>query len=271
MAEPAPAKPPSVGTAAAEPADPSFDYSRIPLGYYDAITREGNGVRRLWHLSKFERVIDYLPRRRGQRLLDIGCFAGTFLAMLDADDFAYQLGVDILPEQIAYAQHHHGRANREFRYIPGLSGPAGLASIEERFDCITFIEVIEHLRVDEIETVLEQAARLLVPGGRLILTTPNYASAWPVLEMLINRFSDLSYEEQHITRFTYWNIVRRLGEIRPAFASEFALEVKTTTHLVTPFLAALSFDGAHRLSRLVPHKLWRVPLGNLVLAVFTRR
>ncbi len=266
MAEPAPAMPPSAEATAA--ADVSFDYSRIPLGYYDTITRDGNGVRRLWHLSKFERVIDYLPRRRGQRLLDIGCFAGTFLAMLDADDFAYQLGVDILPEQIAYAQRHHGRANREFRHIPDLSG---LASIEDRFDCITFIEVIEHLRVDEIETVLEHAARLLVPGGKLILTTPNYASAWPLLEMLINRFSDLSYEEQHITRFTYWSIVRLLGEIRLAFASEFALEVKTTTHLVTPFLAALSFDGAHRLSRLVPHKLWRVPLGNLVLAVFTRR
>ena len=142
MAEPAPATPPSAETAAS---DTSFDYSRIPLGYYDAITREGNGVRRLWHLSKFERVIDYLPRRRGQRLLDIGCFAGTFLAMLDADDFAYQLGVDILPDQLAYARQHHGAAHREFRYLRDL---AELADLDGPFDCVTLIEVIEHLDAD---------------------------------------------------------------------------------------------------------------------------
>lgn len=252
------------GASVAKP----FDYSRIPLGYYDAITREGNPVRRLWHLSKFERVIDYLPRRPGQRLLDIGCFAGTFLAMLDPDEFSYQLGVDILPEQVAYAQEHHGRRNREFRHIADLGG---LAAIDDAFDCITFIEVMEHLPIAEIRIVLEQVARLLKPGGKLVLTTPNYASAWPAIELLINRFSDLSYEEQHITRFTYWNVVRRLGDIWAPFASSFELETKTTTHFVTPFLAAVSFDGAHKLSRMVPHRLWRVPVGNLVLAVFTRR
>jgi 2-polyprenyl-3-methyl-5-hydroxy-6-metoxy-1,4-benzoquinol methylase len=264
MAEPAPSRQPHVVTPDTQP----FDYNRIPLGYYDSITREGKGVRRLWHLSKFERVIDYLPRRKGQRLLDIGCFAGTFLAMVDPDAFTYQLGVDILPEQIAYAQQHHGNDKREFRHIADL---AALSTIDGQFDCITFIEVIEHLRVDEIRTVLEQAARLLAPGGQLIVTTPNYASTWPLLELLINRLSDLSYEEQHITRFTYWNMLRKLSEIWPRFSEEFALETKTTTHFLTPFLAAVSFDGAHRLSRLVPHKLWRVPVGNLVLAVFTRR
>lgn len=243
-----------------------FDYSRIPLGYYDEITREGNPIRRLWHLSKFERVIDYLPRRPGQRILDIGCFAGTFLAMLDEDHFSYQLGVDILEDQIAYARRHHGAAHRRFEHIAELGG---LAAIDDRFDCVTLIEVIEHLRQDEIRVVLEQIARLLRPGGRLVLTTPNYASAWPVLELLINRFSDLSYEEQHITRFTYWNVVRRLGQIWPPFPDRFRLETRTTTHLVTPFLAGLSFERARWLSRAVRHGLWRVPLGNLVLAVFT--
>jgi 2-polyprenyl-3-methyl-5-hydroxy-6-metoxy-1,4-benzoquinol methylase len=246
----------------------TFDYSRIPLGYYDTITKEGNPVRRLWHLAKFERVIDHLPRRPGQRLLDIGCFAGTFLGMLDPAVFEYQLGVDILPEQVAHAQAHHGLPNREFKHIPTL---AGLADLTGSFDCITVIEVIEHLTPDEIRTVLEQSARLLRPGGQLVMTTPNYASTWPILELLINRFSDLSYEEQHITRFTYWNIARRLGEIWPAFPDQFGLDYRTTTHFLTPFLAAFSFEGARRLGRMVPHRLWRLPIGNLVLTVFTRK
>jgi 2-polyprenyl-3-methyl-5-hydroxy-6-metoxy-1,4-benzoquinol methylase len=259
-------RPSDPGTASPPPQP--FDYSRIPLGYYDTITREGNPVRRLWHLAKFERVIDYLPPHSGQRILDIGCFAGTFLSLLDPSAFAYMLGVDILPEQIAHANKHHGLPNREFRHIETL---AGLAALEGPFDCITFIEVIEHLRPDEIQIVLAQVARLLKPGGKFIVTTPNYASAWPLIELLINKLSDLSYEEQHITRFTYWNITKRLDEIYPSFSKDFSLEEKTTTHLVTPFLAGISFAGARKLSRLVPHKLWRVPIGNLVLTVFARR
>jgi 2-polyprenyl-3-methyl-5-hydroxy-6-metoxy-1,4-benzoquinol methylase len=244
-----------------------FDYSRIPLGYYDTITREGNPVRRLWHLAKFERVIDHLPKREGQRILDIGCFAGTFLGMLDPNVFTYQLGVDILADQVEHAQRVHGLPNREFKHIPDL---AGLSAIDGEFDCITVVEVIEHLTQQEISIVLDHSARLLRPGGQLVMTTPNYASTWPVLELLINRFSDLSYEEQHITRFTYWNIVRRLESIWPEFASKFRLDYRTTTHFLTPFLAAFSFEGARRLGRMVPHRLWRLPIGNLVLTVFTR-
>jgi 2-polyprenyl-3-methyl-5-hydroxy-6-metoxy-1,4-benzoquinol methylase len=250
------------------PAEASFDYSGIPLGYYDDIARNGHPVRRLWHLSKFERVIDYLPTRPGQSILDIGCFAGTFLSLLDTKTFDRQLGVDILPEQIAYANRQHGSARRSFRHIRDLTG---LAAVEGTFDCVTFIEVIEHLRPDEIRVVLEQVARLVAPGGKLVVTTPNYASAWPLIELLLNKVSDVTYEEQHITRFTYANIVRRLEEIWPGFGDTFELEQKTTTHLVTPFLAWASFDAARALSRAVPHKLWRVPLGNLVLTVFTRR
>src|SRR5262249_40357171 len=64
---------------AANDAERRFNYEAIPLGYYDAILRDGHPIRRLWHMSKFERVLDYLPREGGHSILDIGCFAGTFL------------------------------------------------------------------------------------------------------------------------------------------------------------------------------------------------
>lgn len=41
--------------------------------------------------------------------------------------------------------------------------------------------------------------------------------------------------------------------------------MKTTSHLLTPFLAALSFRLARYLSRLVPHSRWRFPFGDLIL------
>jgi 2-polyprenyl-3-methyl-5-hydroxy-6-metoxy-1,4-benzoquinol methylase len=232
------------------------------------VAREGSRIRRLWHLSKFERVLDYLPHRGGLSLLDVGCFAGTFLSLAKPERFSRQLGVDVLPAQIAYASAHYGTAFRRFQHVRSI---AHLQHLEERFDCATVIEVVEHLTPEEIRALLHNMARLVVPGGKLVLTTPNYLSAWPVLERILNRVGDVNYEEQHITRFTFFDVERRLAEIYPQMASEFELDLKTTTHFVTPFLAGLSFEVAHRLSRAVPHERWRLPFGSLVLAGFTRR
>lgn len=246
----------------------AYDYTRIPDGHYDRVMREGNGIRRLWHLSKFERVLAQLPERSGQSLLDVGCFAGTFLSLADRQRFTRQLGVDVLPAQIDYANRNYGAAHREFRYLKSITALRGL---DEQFDCITLIEVIEHLTAVEIEALFGHLARLLRRGGQLVVTTPNYASTWPLLETLLNRFGDVDYAEQHITRLTYFNFERKLRSLYPRLGDEFAVELKTTTHFLTPFLAGLSFELAWKLSRLLPSAHWRMPFGNLVLASLRRR
>ncbi len=48
-----------------------------------------------------------------------------------------------------------------------------LAEIHCEFDCVFALEVIEHLRFDEIAEWLRELRRLLKPGGRLLLSTPN--------------------------------------------------------------------------------------------------
>ncbi|AKV03090.1 putative methyltransferase [Labilithrix luteola] len=245
-----------------------FNYDGIPKGYYDTVLRQGNPIRRLWHVSKFERVLDYLPERPNQSILDIGCFAGTFLSLIPEHRFARQVGVDILPEQVAYANAQYGTPFREFRHVVSIGE---LSSIDEQFDCITLIEVIEHLRPDEIRALFSGIVQRLKPGGKLVLTTPNYASAWPAIEVVLNRMSDVSYEEQHITKFTFFNFERKLASIYPDLFLYFnTVDFKTTTHFVTPFLAGFSFDVARGLSRVVPHQKWRHPFGNLALMVLTR-
>lgn len=246
----------------------TYDYGAIPVGFYDSVLRGGNPVRRLWHLSKFERVLDCLPSTGMRSLLDVGCFAGSFLSLVPESQFPRQVGVDILAPQIEYAQARYGSYFREFKHVPDV---ARLADVPGTFDCITLIEVIEHLAADEVRVLLAELTKKLEPGGLLVITTPNYASTWPLLEMILNRVSDVSYREQHITRFTWFNMERRLRELYPRFDDELEVEFKTTTHLLTPFLAALSFRLAHSLSRVVPHRSWRQPFGNLVLLVARRR
>ncbi len=245
-----------------------FDYESIPNGYYDRVLRNGNPVRRLWHISKFERVLDYLPEENGGSLLDVGCFAGSFLSMVPRYRFERQVGVDILPGQVAYATHNHGSAFRTFHYVPEVTQ---LRDIGEPFDWITFIEVIEHLKPEEIRTIFERFTALLAPGGRIVLTTPNYTSAWPLIERVLNRVSDVSYEEQHICKFDFFRFEEQLARVVPGVWSDYSLDMKTTTHFLTPFLALGSFDIARGLSRVVPHQTWRHPFGNLMLTVLKKK
>ena len=101
--------------------------------------------------------------------------------------------------------------------------------------------------------------------------TPNYASTWPLLEQILNRVGDVNYEEQHITRFSAFGFERKLARVYPALRAQFELDLLTTTHFGAPFLAPVSFELAHRLSRMVSHASWRLPFGNLVLAGLRRR
>jgi 2-polyprenyl-3-methyl-5-hydroxy-6-metoxy-1,4-benzoquinol methylase len=248
--------------------DKFTDHRGIPVGYYDQILREGNSIRRLWHLSKFEKVLECLPSLPAQSILDIGCFGGTFLSLVPKERFSRQVGVDVVPEQIAFAVERWATAYREFQAIESLSE---LLSMNESFDCITAIEVIEHLNAEEIRSLFEGIASRLRPGGKLVLTTPNYASAWPLVERIVNRVADVSYEQQHITKFTYWNFERKLQRIYPQLFRDFsAVDLKKTSHGLAPFLAAVSFDVAHQLSRMGARRRRGLPWGNIVLLMLTR-
>jgi len=66
------------------------------------------------------------------------------------------------------------------------------------------IEVIEHLYDYQVADVLSLFYKLTNPGGQLLLTTPNYQSAWPLIEWLLDRFGLVATldEAQHVTHFT---------------------------------------------------------------------
>jgi 2-polyprenyl-3-methyl-5-hydroxy-6-metoxy-1,4-benzoquinol methylase len=244
-----------------------FNYDKIPKGYYDQIFNTGTPVRRLWHRLKFLRVISCLEKRPDQRILDIGCFAGSFLSLLEEEQFKEQIGIDMLPTQIDYANERYGTRYR--RFVNGKVEDL-VDSHRKSFDAITLIEVIEHLNHEEIRSLLSAAADLTKPGGRLILSTPNYLSAWPLIEIIINQLSDVSYEEQHITKFNYFNFAKKLGRIHQAFTSDFKLLNKTTTHFVAPFLAALNEDLAMKTASHWSPEAWSFPLGSMLLFTFER-
>lgn len=253
---------------AIQPSETSRKLSDIPVGHYHRVMEEGNPIRRAWHILKFRRVLELCNVGVGS-LLDVGCFSGSLLSLASERAFDRQLGVDILPDQVEYAQRSFGTSYRSFQTIRDFDD---LARLSGPFDYITSVEVIEHLTPEEIGKMLMAVAKLLRPGtGRLVMSTPNYTSAWPLLEALLNRFSDVDYTEQHITKFTYFGFEEQLRAVAGPAMNYFDLEVRTSTHLMTPFLALpLGVQRATALGSRLPHRSWPVPLGNLILVRMRR-
>lgn len=99
---------------------------------------------------------------RPGRLLDVGCAAGYFLHVAQTRGWQVE-GVEIAPTVVVMAEALLGQ--------PIHSSLDALASKSELFDVITMWEYIEH--VVDPRHQLQQAYRLLKPGGFLAISTPN--------------------------------------------------------------------------------------------------
>ncbi len=234
---------------------PQYDYEAIEPGHYDAIYHERKGVRSKWHHLKFERLARSLGAY--ERHLDIGCGPGTFVGSLGGP--GHSTGVDIAPAQIEYASAHYGGPDREFRTV----SPEALPFRDGAFDLVTMVELVEHLTEEDCLRLMAEVRRVLRPGGRLILTTPNYAAFWPLLEKLVNRFGTIDYADQHISKY-------RRGSLRMLLVrAGFRVEMVETFLFTGPFFAALGWGAADWAERSEPAWI-RKRIGHLLIAQAVR-
>jgi 2-polyprenyl-3-methyl-5-hydroxy-6-metoxy-1,4-benzoquinol methylase len=105
------------------------------------------------------------PSTADSFLLDIGCGEGNFLKQA-ANSGWKTLGIDVDGIAIARARQ------RGLAVLEG--GIEALTGRHDEFDVITMSHVIEH--VHDPLTMLEASYRLLKPGGRLWIETPNIDS-----------------------------------------------------------------------------------------------
>ncbi len=109
-----------------------------------------------------------LLARIGGDVLDFGCGNGDSLLALRARG-CNALGVELDSPRI------HGALKAEAREFTTLyKGGVPLPFADQSFDWVASIEVIEH--IDDIEAYVPELARLLRPGGRIFLTTPDMTS-----------------------------------------------------------------------------------------------
>ncbi|MGC8873967.1 MAG: class I SAM-dependent methyltransferase [Chloroflexia bacterium] len=121
------------------------------------------------HRSRYVALLEALAVPAGSRILEIGCNPGHFTELMVRAGFRVD-GIDLHPEHRAELWRALGvevrRCNLEFDPLPYGDG---------LFDAVVFAEVMEHLPGSPLPA-LEEIRRVLVPGGLLVLSTPNARS-----------------------------------------------------------------------------------------------
>ena len=107
--------------------------------------------------------------RPGERVLDLGCGAGRFVAAL-RDAGAEPVGVEIAAAALERARRNVPGA--DLRLVePDGSLPLGHGEV----DLVWCSEVLEH--VPDTVGFLTEARRVLKPGGRILVTVPDHGVA----------------------------------------------------------------------------------------------
>ncbi|MGK5084979.1 class I SAM-dependent methyltransferase [Bdellovibrionota bacterium FG-1] len=238
-----------------------FNYDDIPAGYYHEAMLQGRPTQRFWHREKFREVASRI--RDGERVLDLGCGPGSFLHVLTEEKPQIEaIGADIASRQINYAknffQASQPQARVSFQALDLATEQGRLPFEDASFDVITSIEVVEHIHPHLAAQMLMEARRVLKPQGRLLITTPNYRSFWPLIELLLEKLSPVKYHDQHINKFTPNAFVK--------FLEICGYEVLglDTIFVVAPFLASLSPWAAKKFYAFERNALPRI--GSLLMA-----
>jgi len=113
-----------------------------------------------------EGEVMFLPAQPGAKVLDVGCGSGERLEKMRGLGWTVS-GIDFDEKAVGMAKERG--LDVSCGTIPGIWFPP------ETFDAITMSHLIEHVP-DPIE-LLKECRRILKPGGRVVVTTPN-SSSW---------------------------------------------------------------------------------------------
>ncbi|MGE3919006.1 MAG: class I SAM-dependent methyltransferase [Hyphomicrobiaceae bacterium] len=149
----------------------------VPVGQF------GPGVYSAWRASSLGEIVEDLERRlllrlagdlRGRAVLDVGCGDGTLTLAFARAGAAPVAGCDIDPRMIFHAV---GRATQQQQAVHyAVADALRLPFADCSFDLVTVVAVLAF--VADAEGAVREMARVLRPGGRLIIGELGRWSPW---------------------------------------------------------------------------------------------
>jgi SAM-dependent methyltransferase len=176
-------------------------------------TREGRQESPWWsvHLARYLFSLAFVDNRR---VLDIACGTGYGLPFIK-QQARWVVGVDVDLEAAKIAQSELGKESGNIIVADGRQLPFG----DDSFETITSFETLEHL--ENRDRFLEELARVLMPNGICVISTPNANQTLPINGKPRNPFHVHEYEPDELRSELnrHFSTVRLLGQqLNPRFA-----------------------------------------------------
>ena len=167
-------------------------------------------------LPSYQRLLRFVSERvtPAGKLIDIGAASCVFAKF--ANDAGFDaVACDYSDEALAYGREHY--------QVTTLQSPAEkIDAPDDSFDVVTIFHTIEHLP-DPMQ-VLRELHRILKPGGKIFLETPNYLPhaimqsqfklVWPIYKWLTKRQHGLPWVPfDHYYHWTPKHLVSALGQV----------------------------------------------------------
>lgn len=151
-----------------------------------------------WYVARrkiiFDWVLQLLSCYSTPRILDIGCGTGFNIQYLQTHGYEQVTGLDFSPEALSFCRSRH---------LNSLSCSDGTRPpfSDNSFEVILALDLIEHL-ADDIQA-LQELARLLKPGGALVIFTPAFNFLWGLQDEV----------SHHYRRYTAGELRQKLEDV----------------------------------------------------------
>lgn len=149
----------------AHPEDSDFQDRWIWARRFKGLIPLPQKVRNPWKQGLISRYKFCQPYASGKRVIDAPCGVGWGTSLLRQT--RRLVGIDMNQEAVQYARSHY--SNKADFMVGDMRQ---LPFADESFDLVICLEGIEHVPVEIGELFVKEAARVLSPSGRIILTNP---------------------------------------------------------------------------------------------------
>jgi len=142
-------------------------------------------------------------------VIDVGCGSGRLAFQLKEYLTSRYIGLDVVEDLLRYAERICQRDDWEFKTASGLSIPEPSESAE----LVCFFSVFTHLLHEESYQYLEDAKRVLKPGGKIIFSFLEFRipSHWMVFETAVRDTNPNKVSTQFLSRDAIEAWVDHLG------------------------------------------------------------
>ncbi len=197
-----------------------------------------------------------VPDKRKLDILDVGCAQGT-LALILAEKGHKVTAVDLRQESLDYAQSRYEKGEIEFIQQNVLE-----AKLEKSYDLVFANQLIEHLVYPE--KMVNTLKKMLKPGGKLIVATPNHSYSKCKLPTFTELGNPKDWEEKQFTADGDGHFFAYTTEELETIFEQCGIQNINCSLFETPFISG--HMKLRYLHKIVPFKVLKV-LDSIVLSL----